>query len=203
MTPRWDKTLMGEKRLLIKDGFYKDRRVIGKDTPIDKGVYLGEGAREAIVVDLKNSQPIKDLYVEGVKRVRNRIRTIDKLEALYQVVREAFPILKSHQVDDVLKELDVKKDVKVDLSEFIKRGIGSCRHMALSVGVLLETFINDGLLEGKVSIDRNKVPGEGSHAWCRYEDKNGKVYVIDVAKQYVGTLGAGLWNWPYNRPEDK
>jgi hypothetical protein len=44
---------------------------------------------------------------------------------------------------------------KVALEVYIDEGVGVCRHQALFVGLLLEHLIKDGLLSGKVNVDRN------------------------------------------------
>ena len=44
-----------------KYGYYDGRPIIGRGTPINGGVYIGEGVRPAIVVD-DNKQPILAEY---------------------------------------------------------------------------------------------------------------------------------------------
>lgn len=58
---------------------------------------------------------------------------------------------------------------------------------------------------GRISIDRNEDTdvAEG-HAWARFTDETGEVYIIDPAQEYVGTLKAAVDKdrWAYSRTED-
>lgn len=68
-------------------------------------------------------------------------------------------------------------------------------------------MIKEGALDGRVSIDRSSKhnpDGDGSgHAWARFTDKTGKVYIIDPAQKYVGPIDKSPdRNWDYRRTED-
>lgn len=105
---------------------------------------------------------------------------------------------------------------KVDLNIYIKRGVGVCRHQALFAGTLLEKFVDDGILSGHVSVERNRIRRADDsdvydgHSWVRYTNSAGKVYILDVAQQRLAPLGKlmGLRSvdgsvWDYARPEDR
>ena len=54
---RWDRTDIGRLRLWLDEslerGFYLGHHLIGRDTKIDTGVYIGHTSREAILVDFE------------------------------------------------------------------------------------------------------------------------------------------------------
>ena len=60
-------------------------------------------------------------------------------------------------------------------------------------------FRNDGHIHGRMSVDRNATE-LGGHAWCRYTNDSGEIYVLDVAYEFAGLIEKGKWN--YKRPED-
>ena len=86
----WNKTELSCERLDLEgklkyiDGveYYLDRHVIGRDRPIDGGVYLGENAREAIVVDSNKYNEINKLY-EIAKDKYNKNTDTCSAEALW------------------------------------------------------------------------------------------------------------------------
>lgn len=180
--------------------YYQGRRVITRDTPIDGGVYLGKGAREAIVVDSTKYEDIKKLYE------KTKIKLLDHdelsvLKSVYDAVHEAMPLRNGEFVENAINTYCLKNDTKITLDFFIRGGFGVCRHRALAVGVLLELFKKEGFLKGKISIDRNH-GFIGGHAWCRYTSPDGKVFIIDEMLEYLGKLSDANTCWDYRRPED-
>lgn len=205
---KWDKTDLSKKRLEKQietmDGvdYFQGRPVISRNTPVDGGVYTSAGpSSPAIVVDSEKYPEINNLYKRAKKTAKNRffddIPPI--LHAVYATVDEVF----SHRGDDKSEELEksFKSDQKVTLDVFIKKGIGVCKHFALTSAALLEKFRREGLLKGKISLDRNTME-EGGHAWCRYTDPKGEVYILDLAQGFLGTLedSDGKAKWSYRRP---
>ncbi len=101
---------------------------------------------------------------------------------------------------------------KIELTAYIKEGVGVCRHQALLAAYLVERLVRDGhsvLAGGRVSIDRNvkrEVDGKGyGHAWARYMAPNGEVFIIDPAQKFVGTLAESVKDqktWDYRRTTD-
>lgn len=201
---KWNKTNLMEKRLNI-NGVYQGRPIISRDSKIDGGVYLGQGEREAIVVDYSKSPKLRELYeiakgksVEGGAINKKRI-----LRAVYDSVKEAMPKQSDEAVNELIQKYNVEKDGKISLDVFLKEGVGVCRHDALACAVLLEQFKKKGIIRGKPSVDRNS-NNRGGHAWCRYASDSGKVFILDVRQKYLGSLEDSLEKskWNYQRPED-
>jgi len=196
-----------------KYGIYKGRHVIGRDERINGGVYLGSGKREEIVVDDTKSEVKKayeDLYEQLWEKVRNRQNEQEELgqdnNIKNGILSDVFELVMEkmqYDGDFADKAGDEFEDQKINLSYFINAKKGVCRHQALLVGYLLERLKEEGHIDGKVSIDRNSVPGLGAHAWVRYVSGTTRdVFIIDPAQKFIGRLEDAPGNWPYRRPEE-
>ncbi|MEK6936440.1 MAG: hypothetical protein AABW58_00035 [Nanoarchaeota archaeon] len=207
-----NKTVIAVHRLAAKGELYyvdsvpyfQGRHIIHKDSPIDGGVSVGQVEREALVVDFNKSKIIPVLYEEAKKASTFRGQ-IDKdliLTAVFDVVTKRMKTDES-KVEKIIRETATAKDRKISIDHFISAGAAVCRQHALVCGVLIERFIKDGYLNGKVSIDRNSVYNNG-HVWCRYTSSSGKVLILDPTLKFKGKLEQGLKKgaWCYNRAED-
>ncbi len=208
---KWDKTQLMERRLEGKlerrfmglgGLFYEGRFVIHRNTRIDGGVCLGQGVREAIVVDSTKYPMINAVY----RKLETMIKGKDTiLSSVYTLVDKTL----KYDEKFALKIDKKYPDKKVSLDLFIINRKGVCRHMALLCGVLLEKLQNSGIIRGKPSIDRNHIPMVGGHAWCRYTNSVGDVFILDVAQHFLGRLDKHEKNvkidsykiWEYYRPE--
>lgn len=191
-------------------GYFKGRLIIGRDTPINGGVYGGAGAREAIVVDDRTDGGVLfesyiDLYAQLATNWSGELKKSgvpNFLCKIYETVRGKMAY-DNEKLDMLLA--DKQNDAEVHLSYFIQNKIGICRHQALFVAYLLEKLIQEKKLHGKVSVDRNSVAFMGAHAWARFTTADNKVFIIDPAQGYVGTLADvsnSAWFYQYiNRPE--
>ncbi|MBU0457064.1 MAG: hypothetical protein KKD75_02880, partial [Nanoarchaeota archaeon] len=227
----WNRTKLIENRLesILKNGLYQGRHLIRRDSPIDGGVYLGGGRREAIVVNSQNSSLIEYVYAKAKKMVDSAKKSPledplkedpakenpleENLSAkenpekfilmtTYNIVRD-YLTYSEKEVDKIILKHNAYEDKKISLGVFIGEGYGVCRHQALLAGFLLERFIKEGYLQGKVSIDRNSLLS--AHAWCRYTSEDGKVTIIDPAQGFFGSLEKSLekLSWEYHRKEDE
>lgn len=187
--------------------YFQGRHVIKRDTRINGGVYLGANAREAVVVDFKKDEELDALY----SRVLAGISDKDEdgiLQAVYEAVSKSFPSCSSRYVEEFIDQLGIGNDQKVLLGLFIRDRTGCCRHSALACGAVIERLIDEGCLKGKVSIDRNSfniLSYNLAHAWCRYTSAEGRVTVLDVAKDYIGglTKKGDIVPWEYKRHEEQ
>lgn len=174
----------------------KVRPPIGHDTPIEGGAYDGLYGGESIIVD-------REMYPDGFWSVMNKVikevglpnGTIDKglvLDSIYNNVTQAMRY-DEDAVKKILESHGGEDGTRISLDEYIQKEVGVCRHQALFVGQLLEYFCSRGLLAGKVSVERSAMKSKTSgkydgHAWIRYTNSAGKVYIIDVAQQKIGLL---------------
>lgn len=216
-TARWDRTEIGTERIKVTNpwffeeddsaamgGFFKGRRIISRDTPINSGVYIGAGAREASIVDdLKYPEELNEVYTGLRTRLRQDVnRTV--VEHVYDITAQVLG--EDHQdVEDKVQEvvkfaMQFGSDTKIDLGSFIRAGAGVCRHRALLAGYLLEKLINEKVIEGRVFVDRNTILGRGGHSWVRFEEVSGRVIIIDPSLGYVGLIQTAPSIWSYERP---
>jgi hypothetical protein len=202
---------------------YQGRRIIGRDTPINDGVYFGGGSGDAIVVDDQKDQGLAQTYeqlLQLLKVTEQQYRQQGKLKQsedftdfvkkyglgmVWQFTQKVMPY-DQRAVDSVYQRAKMRPDTysKVYLSAYL--GGGVCRHQALLEGYLLEHLKKDGHFNGKVSVDRNFVPNQGGHAWVRYESQSGTVFILDPAQEYIGELkdvSDKDQRWFYERPEDR
>ena len=185
---------------------FQGRHIICRDSPVDKGVYLGGGQREAVVVDSEKYPALKALYNKA-KQKATLIGVVQKdliLDSVYETVSEAMSGSEA-DVEDFIFQLNIAKDKKVTLDMFIEQGIGLCRHQALACAAILELFKKDGIIRGRASVDRNYVENWGSHSWCRYTNSLGYIYILDAALKNIGLIDdvsgpPEKGKWPYKRP---
>ena len=186
--------------------YYRGRHIIKQDTAIDGGVCLGNGKREAIVVDSQKYPKLRELYEKAKQKasVDNKVQRNRVLKAVYDVVLDAMPNQDSVKSESLIYKYHAWNDRKISLDVFINEDAGVCRHKALACGALIELFKKEGYVRGKPSIDKNSSPS-GMHAWCRYTSFNGDVQILDVMKEYFGSLKDSVKNakWNYRRPEEK
>lgn len=195
----------------------QERPTIGRDTRIDGGVYEGSYGGEAIVVD-REKYPSGYEYAkaEVTRRSIDGTGAIDKNYILDNVFKVVGKMMAYDQgaVNRIFEKEGGKDGTKIALDMYANLGVGVCRHQALFVAQLLEGFVDDGVLHGQVSVDRNMVRMQGDdydgHAWVRYTTSGGTVYILDVAQNKIALLSdlmaahdRGENVWDYAREEDE
>lgn len=210
----WNKTVLVQERLRNKPFFeepsresrygkWQGRDIIGRDCPINGGVYLGGGEREAVVVDDKKQPELATAYQELLKRRSAKVQQGETFKGgvlgeVFDLTRELLPYSDS-TVDQITRGL--QPDQKISLSSFLARRGGACRHQVLLAAYLLEKLKVDGYVKGQASVDRNYIPGQGGHAWVRYVNSAGEIFIIDPAQNFIGKIEeVGEDQWFYERP---
>lgn len=180
-----------------KYGEFAGRAIIGRDSPINGGVFVAAN-KEVIVVDDKEQPMLKLMYNILRKRLENNDRGQEGvLEAVFKITEKALPY--TTEIDDSKIDLFVP----VPLQKFVVKDAAECRHQALLAGYMLERLVMDGVIKGKVSIERNISDYvDAGHAWVRFTDEEKRVYIVDVAKHMWGLLPRISGEWSYKRPED-
>jgi hypothetical protein len=197
----------------------QERPTIGRDSPILGGVYEGSYGGEAIVVNYETDPELIDRATGRVMAAaQSESGEFDKtkvLDAVFDLVSERMHY-DSAAVESIFQnELGGKHHKKVSLNRYIEGGVGECRHQALYAAAILENLSNKGLINGQVSIDRNMIKRDGDdkydgHAWVRYTNSAGEVYIIDTAQKKIGRLHDLIAarardpksTWNYAREED-
>ena len=189
-------------------GRYLGRPIIGRDSRIDGGVYIGRKPREAIVVDMAAPGLLDNVYQDWLKELQRAAPlwpwqhvTLGKKRAVQRLMHRHIANLCRDLVHRVLPfdrqvvakvalEHTLGPDDKVRLDVYLRRRGGVCRHQVCLLGAVLERLTDEGWAEGKVSIDRKFVPKQYSHAWVRWTDSDGKVWILDAAQDVWGPLDA-------------
>ncbi|MFH0779823.1 MAG: hypothetical protein V1928_03090 [Parcubacteria group bacterium] len=215
-------------------GYYFGRRILGHDMTVNDSVYIGEGDREAIVIDDKKDAPLREAYrrfietrrQEALMQIKSKKNILSKAfaaifnksnggeltkeqfldgiaKSVFDFVRQAMPNNLTLVNELAQNAINMSKSRKTYIGSYLNEKAGVCRHQALLSAYVLEKLINDGYLQGQVSVDRNKVKSRGGHAWARFTDKDGEITIIDAAQNFCGKMeDAGQFRWKYARPED-
>ena len=204
---------------------YKGRPVIKRDSPVNGGVYIVPGIQEAIVVNdgtkprdgeqvnekLSVNESYQRAYRAFVTKARAKgveadhviktSQTRETMEAALESVKEQL----RYDIGIAIEAEQEFPDKKMNLNWFMEQKKGVCRHQALLAAYFIEKAINGGYMRGSASVDRNRIPGKGGHAWMRYTSAEGQVFIVDPAQDFVGTLEESRQaaEWDYSRPEDK
>ncbi len=187
-------------------GRYLGRPIIGRDSRIDGGVYIGRKPREAIVVDMVRGGLLDSVYRNWLRELEGHAPmwpwqhlTAGRKRAVQRYVQHHIGTLSRalvnrllpfdrHVVAQVASEHTLGPDDKVRLDVYLRRRGGVCRHQVCLLGALLERLVLEGWAEGRVSIDRKFVPRQYSHAWVRWTDGEGRVWILDAAQDVWGLL---------------
>lgn len=185
-------------------GYFQGRHIIGRDAPLDGGVYF-TGSSEVLVVDSKKYPLEFDSAYRvvtqqaGARRFLKRADEYQLLLSVYQVVCQLIPYRKN------VAERFARSHSGKKLALNVYFGVGGvCRQQCLLAGYLVERLMNDGYLRGRVSVDRNS-RSDGGHAWARFTNVDGVTYIIDVAQGVCDTIEAACatTRWNYRRPMEE
>lgn len=191
---------------------FSGRSVIDRDTVDPEGkvdIRSWVGGGEAIVVDSeKDPVPFARLLDKCTKIIEDKgvFTETDLLQAIYDTVSATMKYDLDY-VDSLSKSL-TGKSRKVSLGAYLEDGRGVCRHMALAsqwLGARMCEKYPQLLNGGKFTTPVNQRTKDNSaHEWVRYTSPRGKVFIIDVAQKFVGTLeavaeqsGRGKKRWEY------
>ena len=195
-----------------EEAFFNGVRVISRDTPINNGIYLRRSSEnEAVLIDdqkdalLKGSFDMIERELLAELAAKPPESDQEKEEAILNKIFVTVARFIPSDPTTAQKRIDTEpgQDKVMRLSKFFLAGFP--HHQALYAGYLLEKCIEKGHLQGKVSIDRNRMVNGGSNVWVRYIDGDNNVHVLDVAKEFKGKLDPAKqkeYPWSYFRPED-
>lgn len=207
------------------NGVYEGRNVIGRDTPINGGVYpVGTHEGESIVVDDKKYPLELNEAYDAVIRQMESVKTPNVVIGAFKrrrahaeqnsdsntekILENVFEIVSGLLKYDLSATEALARDMqKITINSYIAEGVGVCRTQAVLSAYIVERLISEGKLDGRISIDRNEREhvDRAGHAWARYTDPEGKVYIIDPAQKKVGPLSQLISDgqtWDYRRSED-
>ena len=209
----WDKTQVALNRLgweidwNFGEPYYMGFPVISRDSSVRGGVSIGEHPRGAIYVP-KDSKLLEDLANEVIEHSKRDGR-VDKsliLKNTYNIVRKVFTDVDMKKVEAIYNYYNVSNDGIVSLDTFLESGVGVCIHQALTAAAVLEILKEKGVIKGHPNVNRNKGYANGElygHAWVRYTNSAGEIFIIDTALGYLGKLeDSKNWEWNYHMPNE-
>ncbi len=188
---------------------YQGRKLITRDSEINKRLSAFPDIQEFIVVDDEKQPLLQETYLNCLNRIMSESEKKGRdykqfvLPEVYNTVSQSIPS-SQEKLDKLYEQYDIKPNQKVGLDVYIGNG-GVCIHQALLGGYLLERMGKDGFISGRASIERNVINNTG-HAWVRYTNSQGKIYIVDTAMGYLGSLEDSLkvrGGWDYRRPEER
>lgn len=182
-------TAYGNKDVNAPYGYYNNHAIIGRDSRTMRDGVYGTRSSEQLVVDDK-SERVKAVVDEILSRVREmgKSPTMDQ-RAILEEVRSGVAHTLRYDLDATEKLCDPYRFNKgsIMMSEFIKEGIGVCRHQAVLAALVMESLIDVGLLYGDISVERNHdTEIGGAHAWAVFKSDADDV-IVDPAQGFVGT----------------
>lgn len=190
------------------------RSLILQDIDVRKRTFLDSSRSEAIIVDLDDYTEVYEAYLnEAVERARDESGRLRRY-AIPRAVYETVAYNMRYSVEGVDKISEQKEDALsqgINIAVFMQERVGRCSHMAATCALMLETFKTGRFIHGQVSVDTNKRwnPENESevlgHAWARLKLRDGRIFILDAAQRYFGTLEDSIESakWSYLRPEER
>lgn len=134
---------------------------IDEKIPAGPFCYSGATKREVIVVDPEHSPLLK----KACEDLQNAI-TGDAILQTYTFVGDHLFDINSQtgeKVHQLIRNFG-DENCEIPLDAFLEEKSGVCRHIALTTTFLLQTLIDQNILEGEVFLIRDMTPF-GRHAW--------------------------------------
>ena len=165
-------------------GSYGKRPIIGENTPINGGIFVGALPHEAIVIDEKYGL-LNQIYDELMLRFVRFQGKRDQAEAqmiphIFQLVQEKLRYSEG-AVKNLLKDKGIRPDRKAALDIFLQARIGVARHQVLLAAYLMEKLQKRGLIAGCYSIDSMFSPVSQEEECLYYTDSNGNIHLFNPA----------------------
>jgi hypothetical protein len=213
---KWDKTFGAKRKLESKgklqaEDKYHGKPLITRDSKVIDGVYVSASKGGAPAIVVQRTPELEKLYQKALSKatVGGRIDKTKVLRAVYDTVRET--IKYDEGADErLVQQYGLKPDDEISLDAYIKEHAGVCKHAALLCTAILERFKENGHIRGTPRVNRNsrynprEGRGAGGHAWCRYKNSRGDVFILDTVQGFIGSLkdAKGKARWAYERPDD-
>ncbi len=209
----WNKTKVALSRLKNSIGwdfnnpYYNGIPVINRNSTVLGRVSLGEHPRGAIYVDPNSpylhdlAEKVIDMSMEDGKINKGKI-----LSSTYDIVKKVLPEKDIKKVESIYDYYDVMGDGLISLDVFLENGVGVCTQHTLTSAAILEILKNYGVIKGHPNVNRNSdyIGGKKyGHAWCRYTNSAGQVFILDSALGFKGSLEESIGGkWNYFRPDE-
>jgi hypothetical protein len=167
---------------------------IGQGTDVLNGFYSGINGDETIIIDYDRRSAYYDVFADSVMQTAIEREKTDYGNVLTYVCDLVGNTI--HYSEEGLLHVNafygIDERASTSLSTYIDEGVGVSRHQALLTATIIEILRRRGVVTGVASVERNKYWKEngenGGHVWAQYTDSDGSVLILDVAKNFIGTL---------------
>jgi hypothetical protein len=180
----------GEKSAESPHGVYRNHPIIGRRSPTMRNGVYGTQNSEFVLVDDKSRllKFVVEDFMQTLPSGEDAV-TLSPQMILKQIVRRVGNVMRYDLKEtERLSSPHYDKKGMIDLSEYVERGVGVCRHQALLAALLIETVIERGYLTGRASVERNHdLEANGAHAWAVYKSDTAEDVIVDVAQNFVGS----------------
>ena len=152
--------------------------------PLDRGFF---GYGWDYTVNYEKSPHLQTMFEDIQSRIGAGASTETILQAVFDVVSDAFPNRDPEEVSDLYDQLH-RQTRTPSLEDYLAAGTGHCTQTTLAAGVLLQRLENERQIAGQHSIEELRVEmplTSGGHVWSKWETTE-KEYVIDVVGRYLG-----------------
>ena len=199
----------------------KDREpsfIIERDTPVIGGVWASK-SRENIWV-APNDPDFKKIFWKVIRFIEKTWRSEPRslsaelkiVDKAHEIVKQEFKEKRNLRSIDREEIIDSFREVPfISIWTLFRLGVDKCRHQAVVLAAVLQKLQEEDYLGGRISLDRSRqAHGGGGHAWVRYTDTSGTIWIMDLSKHFNNSLEKAfeIWKkdhhavWPYWRPED-
>lgn len=186
---------------------------VGADTPINGGFYTPRDGRGlSVQMDYSKNDPAltPPIYGDYLKEVEARMTNkYARQPNLLRLPRAVCDTVQSRmKLATKWRPVERSGDSIDALSQFMSSGRCEAHHMTLAAAALIDLEV-PGLsvsVETGIRLNQKQPDDREVHTWVRYrEPRSRKVYIIDPAKGYCGTLEDSVEkaDWDYLRPEDE
>lgn len=166
-------------------GKFGGRHVIGENTAINGGVYLGAFPQEAIVVDDRHGA-LERLYNQLVVKLAEVSidRKLEESEILPELASLVVQNLcfDERQVREITEREKILPDDKVAIDMYLYEHVGVARHQVLVAAYLIERLKKRGVLSGHMSIDSMSNHIKGQDERLVYTSPHGYLFIFDPLK---------------------
>lgn len=165
-------------------GFYGERAIIGPETDIVGGVYLGGEAHEAVVID-ESYGTLESVFQRHITTITNcaKRQEVRFIEGIFAIAQEILPVNRE-LFESLYKQQKLNADQKISLDAIIHFGAGLERHQVLLASYLINKCLKAGILKGgKISLFWES-DCHSESIKLSYRARTGRIIQFDAEKIY-------------------
>lgn len=161
-------------------GVFAGRPIIGEQTTIQGGVYLGAQTQEALVIDDRYGQ-LDRAYAEILALLADGPEKPEEFQIMRLLTEYCTSQIRfnSRATEDLMAQENLGEDRKAALDIFIHAHTGVARHQVLLAAYLVERLRRSEVLTGHLSLDPISAHPYGWDERLYYTMADGNLFVFD------------------------